>query len=48
MRAWIELDDDLIPIMSVENKIDGKIVEGRYFIWYPVKWTLEIGEMPDE
>jgi hypothetical protein len=48
MRAWIEHDDDIVPILSIETVENGKIVAGTYKIYVPFKWHLELGDIPNE
>jgi hypothetical protein len=48
MRAWIENDDDIVPILSIETTQGGKITGGTYWLHTPFQWSLEIGDIPDE
>ena len=47
MRAWIEPDDDIVPILSIETTQDGRIIGGTYITHFPFKWRLDIEEVPE-
>ena len=48
MRAWIEPDDDEVPVFAVERMgEDEKINMASYRPHAPLKWHMEIDEVPE-
>ena len=41
MRAYIEPNDDLAPILSIDILQDGILVESTNWLYRPLSWTIE-------
>jgi hypothetical protein len=41
MRAWIEPNDDLAPILSIDILQDGILIESINWLYRPLAWTIE-------
>lgn len=48
MRAWVEPDDEDVPVISVMVIKDEAVIDGYFRATHPKKWHLEINEVPDE